>query len=187
MPNGREKDFRRSRVSSWSRKNNTCTRLMRRLLRGHHHHSALRDRLTNPRAQSSFGSQFSGSLLTLEIPSVDAISLHRERPYRRTTVRKDTFAMKRSRVVGTMLATAVALAFMKAAASAADAPSPSAQPGQIKCLGANSCKGQSACKTVNNSCKGQNSCKGRGYIITADAKSCKEAGGHVGKKRPMAM
>jgi hypothetical protein len=95
--------------------------------------------------------------------------------------------MKRSRVAGTLLATAVALAFTTTTVSAADAPSPLAPTSQIKCLGANACKGQSACKTINNSCKGQNSCKGKGYIITADAKSCKEAGGHVGKKPPMAM
>ncbi len=94
--------------------------------------------------------------------------------------------MKRSRVAGAMLATAVALAFTAVTASAADSSSPSA-PAGIKCLGANACKGQSACKNVNNSCKGQNSCKGKGYIVTTDAKSCKDAGGHVGKKAPMAM
>ena len=93
--------------------------------------------------------------------------------------------MNKSGIAGAMLATAVALAFTSVAATAAD--SSSTQASQIKCLGANACKGQSACKNVNNSCKGQNSCKGKGFIVTADAKSCKEAGGHVGKKAPMAM
>jgi hypothetical protein len=32
------------------------------------------------------------------------------------------------------------------------------------CMGANACKGQSACKTANNACQGQNACKGHGYI-----------------------
>ncbi|HVP06379.1 MAG TPA: hypothetical protein VMS71_00955 [Candidatus Acidoferrum sp.] len=95
--------------------------------------------------------------------------------------------MKRTRVAGAMLATAVALVFTSVAASAADSSSAVSQAGQMKCLGANACKGQSACKSVNNSCKGQNSCKGKGFVVTADAKSCEEAGGHVGKKPPMPM
>ncbi|MGA7869846.1 MAG: hypothetical protein WCA22_03015 [Candidatus Binatus sp.] len=95
--------------------------------------------------------------------------------------------MKTATVAGAMLATAVALAFTGIAVNAADAPSPSAQAAQIKCLGANACKGQSACKTATNDCQGKNSCAGKGYIITADAKSCEAKGGHVGKKAPMAM
>ncbi|HTR61062.1 MAG TPA: hypothetical protein VMH37_05115 [Candidatus Binataceae bacterium] len=95
--------------------------------------------------------------------------------------------MKTRKVTGALLATAVALAFSTIAAKAADAPSPSSQAPQVKCLGANACKGQSACKTANNDCQGQNSCKGKGYIVTTDAKSCEAKGGHVGKKAPMAM
>ena len=94
--------------------------------------------------------------------------------------------MKRTTVAGAMLATAVALAFTASAVSAAEA-SPSTQAEQIKCLGANTCKGQSACKTATNDCQGKNSCAGKGYIITADAKSCEAKGGHVGKKPPMPM
>ena len=95
--------------------------------------------------------------------------------------------MKTSRVAGAVIATAVALAFTSSGLNAGDAPSPSAQAAQIKCLGANACKGQSACKTVNNDCKGKNSCKGKGYVVTSDAKSCADQGGHVGKKAPMPM
>ncbi len=40
-----------------------------------------------------------------------------------------------------------------------------------KCVGGNSCKGQSACGSSNNACAGQNSCKGKGWIKT-DAKNC---------------
>jgi len=83
-----------------------------------------------------------------------------------------------------MLATAVALAFTGSAVNAADS---STQPSQLKCLGANACKGQSACKTATNDCQGKNSCKGKGYVITTDAKSCEAKGGHVGKKAPMPM
>jgi hypothetical protein len=92
-----------------------------------------------------------------------------------------------TKVAGAILATAVAMAFSGRALMAADASGASAQQPQIKCLGANSCKGQSACKNANNSCKGQNSCKGKGFIVTIDAKSCEAKGGHLGKKPPMAM
>ena len=44
------------------------------------------------------------------------------------------------------------------------------------CVGANSCKGQSACATANSSCKGQNACKGQGFTSTTKAE-CDEAGG----------
>ena len=93
--------------------------------------------------------------------------------------------MKPKRIAGAVLATAVALAFA-GSAFAADA-SPSSQPQQLKCLGANSCKGQSACKTATNDCQGKNSCAGKGYIVTADEKTCEAKGGHVGKKAPMPM
>ena len=85
-----------------------------------------------------------------------------------------------------MLAMAVAVTFARSTINAAETPGTS-QAVQIKCLGANACKGQSACKTKTNSCKGQNSCAGKGFIITSDAKSCETKGGHVGKKPPMAM
>ena len=35
--------------------------------------------------------------------------------------------------------------------------------GEGKCIGANACKGQSACKGGANSCKGLNACKGQGF------------------------
>jgi hypothetical protein len=95
--------------------------------------------------------------------------------------------MKRARVAGAMLATAVALAFTGSVVNAGDAPSPSTQAAQLKCLGANACKGQSACKTATNDCQGKNSCKGKGYIVTSDAQSCEAKGGHIGKKAPMTM
>jgi hypothetical protein len=94
--------------------------------------------------------------------------------------------MNKTRIAGAMLATAVALAFTGSVVSAEETPGASA-PTQIKCVGGNACKGQSACKTATSGsdCKGKNSCKGKGYVITADAKSCEAAGGHVGKKAPM--
>lgn len=36
---------------------------------------------------------------------------------------------------------------------------------QVRCYGANACKGQGSCKTANNACKGQNECKGQGFMM----------------------
>ena len=93
----------------------------------------------------------------------------------------------KTKLAGAVLATAVALAFTTSALNAADMSSPSTQAPQLKCLGANACKGQSACKTATNDCQGKNSCKGKGYVVTTDAKSCEAKGGHLGKKAPMPM
>ena len=49
----------------------------------------------------------------------------------------------------------------------------------VKCTGANSCKGMSACKTASSACKGMNSCKGQGFTEAADAAACTKAGGKV--------
>ena len=114
------------------------------------------------------------------------IKLRHARTISRQTGREN-YPMKATGVAGALLATAVALAFTASATSAGDTPSPSAQAARIKCLGANACKGQSACKTAANDCQGKNSCAGKGYIITADAKSCEAKGGRVGKKPPMPM
>jgi len=80
-----------------------------------------------------------------------------------------------AKLAGTMLATAVALAFMGSAVHAAD--SSTAAGAQVKCVGGNSCKGQSACKGASSDCKGQNACKGKGYVMTPSAKECMAAGG----------
>ncbi|HVA77909.1 MAG TPA: hypothetical protein VNF27_08435 [Candidatus Binataceae bacterium] len=88
--------------------------------------------------------------------------------------------MKKSALGGAVLATAVALMFTGGAMAADNAGSSSA-PAQVKCIGGNSCKGQSACKSASNSCMGQNSCKGKGYVMAASAKQCAKLGGHVEK------
>jgi hypothetical protein len=45
-----------------------------------------------------------------------------------------------------------------------------------KCMGGNSCKGQSYCHTSTTGCGGQNSCKGQGWIKATKAE-CDEKGG----------
>lgn len=41
------------------------------------------------------------------------------------------------------------------------------------CVGANACKGKSACKTAKNDCGGKNACKGQGYTETTAADCAK--------------
>jgi hypothetical protein len=74
-----------------------------------------------------------------------------------------------------MVAAAVAAAFMANPVWAADSNSTS-KPAMVACLGANSCKGQSLCKSFDHDCQGMNSCKGKGFVMMTD-KECKSKGG----------
>ena len=66
-----------------------------------------------------------------------------------------------------------------AAAMFALAPiSASAGDEEMKCVGGNACKGQSACKTASSECKGLNGCKGQGFVMATKA-ACEEAGGTI--------
>ncbi len=87
---------------------------------------------------------------------------------------------KGSVISGAALATAVALMFLSSP-MAADTSSSSAPAPQVKCLGGNACKGQSACKTAQSTCMGKNSCKGKGYVMTTSAEECTQKGGHSEK------
>ncbi|MGU9958354.1 MAG: hypothetical protein ACNYPI_12330 [Arenicellales bacterium WSBS_2016_MAG_OTU3] len=56
----------------------------------------------------------------------------------------------------------------------------SAQAGEtIHCVGVNSCKGHSSCKTATSSCKGQNACKGQGFV-SVSTEVCDQLGGKEG-------
>lgn len=83
-----------------------------------------------------------------------------------------------NKTTGVALATAAAAIF--AMGSITTAPVYAAEAG-VHCVGANSCKGTSECKTAKNDCKGMNSCKGQGWVTKASAKECKDAGGTVAK------
>lgn len=58
------------------------------------------------------------------------------------------------------IATAAAMLFGSAVVTTAVA----GEADKIECMGVNSCKGHSACKTANNGCKGMNACKGQGFL-----------------------
>jgi hypothetical protein len=52
----------------------------------------------------------------------------------------------------------------------------------VKCVGANECKGKGGCKSAQNDCKGKNACKGKGFVETKGEKECMAMGGKVEKK-----
>jgi len=85
--------------------------------------------------------------------------------------------MSKTKLTGAMLATAVALIFAGNVVYAADSPDSTAASSQVKCVGGNACKGQSACQSAQSSCQGQNACKGKGYVMKPSAKECIAAGG----------
>jgi hypothetical protein len=85
--------------------------------------------------------------------------------------------MNKIKTSGAVLATVVGLMFAAQPVLAQDTSS--SNQASVKCVGGNSCKGQSACQTSQNGCKGQNSCKGKGWITTASTQECTQKGGHV--------
>lgn len=74
------------------------------------------------------------------------------------------------------LAIAVVAASLFAMAPVANAGNPAASAALGKCMGGNSCKGQSACKSFDHACKGQNSCKGHGFTMTSKDDCAKISG-----------
>ncbi|MDH3510106.1 MAG: hypothetical protein OER85_04535 [Gammaproteobacteria bacterium] len=76
---------------------------------------------------------------------------------------------------GAILAAAAAALFIASPVAVYAGAHSEAEP-TGHCVGANSCKGTSACATANSSCKGQNACKGQGWTDTTKAE-CDEAGG----------
>jgi len=85
--------------------------------------------------------------------------------------------MKKSLSRGSLLATAVGMLFLSNTALAQSSAPTSDPQGKVKCLGANSCSGQSACKTATSPGPGQNSCSGKGFLFTTSVKECKNRGG----------
>ncbi|HVB80651.1 MAG TPA: hypothetical protein VNE82_11995 [Candidatus Binataceae bacterium] len=95
--------------------------------------------------------------------------------------------MDRKTITGAALAAAVGAMFLTAPVFAQSSPGNSASGANVKCVGGNSCKGQSACQTANNGCMGQNSCKGKGWVTAATAKVCIDKGGKPEKAPTKAM
>ncbi len=88
--------------------------------------------------------------------------------------------MKLNSKSGATLAAAAATLFL--AGTVVTTVSTPADAAQGKCMAANACKGQSACKSASNSCKGLNACKSMGGCSSGDngckgKNSCKGKGG----------
>jgi len=90
--------------------------------------------------------------------------------------------MKKATMAGAVLAAAVGLMFLANPALAQGTGSGSSQQAKVKCIGANDCKGKSACKGAASPGPGQNSCKGQGLVMTSTEQECKDKGG-----KPMTM
>ena len=78
---------------------------------------------------------------------------------------------------GVVLAAAVAAAFIVSPVLAQESGSPVPMPTYVACLGGNSCKGKSMCKSFDHECQGMNSCTGRGFVMTKTEKECRDKGG----------
>ena len=83
------------------------------------------------------------------------------------------------RTAGATIATAAAALFVSGVAMTV-LPNAAKADG-VKCVGVNSCKGHSECKTASNECNGLNSCKGHGWVTVKDDAACAAKGGKVSK------
>jgi hypothetical protein len=95
--------------------------------------------------------------------------------------------MEHKTITGVVLAAAVGAMFLTAPVFAQSSSGSAASGASVKCIGGNSCKGQSSCKSANNGCAGQNSCKGKGWVTAASAKVCSDKGGKPEKAPTNAM
>lgn len=76
---------------------------------------------------------------------------------------------------------AIATAALAIAASGATFVAPTAvaaEEANIHCVGVNTCKGTSDCKTAENACAGMNVCKGHGFVSMTKTQ-CEKIGGTV--------
>lgn len=78
------------------------------------------------------------------------------------------------RAAGLAIAAAAAALFVTGCANQGTTHSSGgAVTANVKCFGANACKGQSECKTEMSSCKGHNECKGQGFKMMSE-RACVE-------------
>jgi uncharacterized membrane protein len=95
--------------------------------------------------------------------------------------------MDRKTIKGAVLAAAVGAMFAATPVLAQSSSGNSAGQANVRCVGGNSCKGQSSCKSASNACMGQNSCKGKGWVMATSAKACTDKGGKPDKAPTKAM
>src|SRR5258707_1164196 len=88
----------------------------------------------------------------------------------------EEIVMKLNSKSGATLAAAAATLFLAGAVVTTSSPANAAQG---KCMAANACKGQSACKGGTNSCKGLNACKGTGFSMMSQQQCAAKGGAYV--------
>jgi uncharacterized membrane protein len=81
--------------------------------------------------------------------------------------------------IGKSGAALAAAAFTLAVSGAMLTKTAAAAEGKIQCIGVNSCKGHSECKTASSSCTGLNACKGQSWVSKTKAE-CKTLKGKIG-------
>jgi hypothetical protein len=77
--------------------------------------------------------------------------------------------MKISAKSGAALAAAAAGLMIAGASISTSFAADAAMDAKGHCMGANACKGTSACKTAANACAGKNACKGQGFTEATKA------------------
>lgn len=80
---------------------------------------------------------------------------------------------------GALIAAAVAGMFLTNGAIASEGKS---EAKDVKCEGANACKGHGACGGASHDCAGKNACKGKGWEKVSSEKECTDKGGKVATK-----
>jgi hypothetical protein len=89
----------------------------------------------------------------------------------------EEIVMKLNSKSGATLAAAAATLFL--AGTVVSTTSGPANAAMGKCMAANACKGQSACKGNGNSCKGLNACKGNGFSMMSEQQCAAKGGAFV--------
>lgn len=77
---------------------------------------------------------------------------------------------------GAAIAAAAAALLIAGTAVGAPTQMAAAEGAKGKCMGANACKGQGACKTATHACGGHNACKGKGWLEMTKAECDKIEG-----------
>ena len=85
--------------------------------------------------------------------------------------------MNNKRLTVAVSAPAVGAMFLSTPVFAQDSSANSTRA-NVKSIGGNAFKGQSACKGASQTCKGQNGCKGQGFVMTSSGDECTPRRGH---------
>jgi len=86
--------------------------------------------------------------------------------------------MKSNTVSGLSIASIALALAVSGTALVAPTGAVASEEANIHCVGVNTCKGNSDCKTASNECAGMNECKGHGFVAMTQTQ-CEKIGGTV--------